>query len=836
MTRFALVVLLLVGSAAQAREPLRDIALLRDIVDAYTRSVDVDDPQVLAASYPGRALADFDRDGDAAFGAAIDDAFDDASLAVLQFNHDDLDADADGLLGRIELDCVVGDQRLDPASPQTFEGVDDADLDCDGDGMANGAEIARGLDPLDGRDARACEADAHEPNDEDPAVLALDAGQFEGDLSICLDDVDRFAIDVPDGAQTLVVAVGFAHADGDLDARLTGPDGGTAERASADDDERFEVADPGAGRWVLEVDGARNDYQLRVTVVQPLGCVPDAREPGAGDDEPADATLLPLEGADDERVVEGQRICPGDVDWFALDLGEGDGASLRLEMFGNPAGPDSELDLVVYGPGAPREGGPPPLLPNNAGGEGTAEDPFYLEFTAARDNRTIEAGRYFLRVSGVDVVPAQWGDYRLSVAVDRLARVCLPDRLEPNDDDGSALDVAAVAGFGRPGDDGLELIPGVGRQLDDVTLCARDEDWFEVDLAAGDDLEVTITREAPVAGDVQIQIRGPGGAVVGSDRSANAALTARALDVGEGRHSVRIDGITDTQTFYSARLRRTAAPVPCEADADEPNEGRDAPTEVQPGLREGRTLCGADGDVDWYAFDVDALSTVDVHLDFAHAEADLELDLFRGDAELALNAGDRAGHTRSDGETVHVTNQPVGRYFARVTGAGNASYALTVAVAPREFLCRDDPDEPNGLLQTATLLGFEPLERDSQWLCLRIPSEDDFFQVDIPPNTSRVFGADFVLFDDGDLFFEVYDLDGMLRATTAFLTRNQSKQCVVFPAAEEARSMVIRVAPFAINTVLDDDERLDYTLHVVDGEDCAAFGGPSPGIHWPRVR
>ncbi len=725
--RRLLLLLFFVASGAQAREPLRDIRLLHDITDAYTRSVDVDDPQVLTATYPGRTLADFDRDGDAAFGAAIDDALDDASLAVLQFNHDDLDFDADGLLGRIELDCVVGETRLDPASAQTFEGVDDADLDCDGDGMANGAELARGLDPLDGRDARACEVDALEPNDQDPAVLVLEAGGFEADLSLCLDDTDRFAIDVPDGAATLVVSIGFAHGSGDLDARLTDPGGGTAERASRDDDERFEVADPGAGRWVLEVQGARNDYTLRVTVVAPLDCVPDVGEPGAGDDEAPRATSLDFDGAEDERVVEGRRVCPGDVDWFAFDLGEGDGTSVRVDMLGNPAGPESELDLVIFGPGLPREGGPLPLLPNNAGGDGTPDDPFYLEFTAARDNRAIAAGRYYLRVSGVDVVPAQWGDYRLNVQVDRLERLCLPDRFETNNDDDEATAVAVLAGFGREGDDGLELIPGVGRQIDDVTLCARDEDWLALELEAGDDLEVSVAREAPVRGDVQIQIRGPEGRVVGSGRSANAALSARTLDADAGRHSVRIDGLTDTQTFYSVRLRRTPAPIPCEGDGDEPNDVRAAATEVEAGLREGRTLCGADLDEDWYSFDVEALSTVDVQLTFSHAVADLDLEVFRVGVAEALNDGDRAGHTRGDNERVELDNQPAGRYLARVTGRGNAPYALTIDVAPRVFLCEDDPDEPNGVLEAATLLGFEPLERDRQWLCLRAPEEDDFF-------------------------------------------------------------------------------------------------------------
>lgn len=830
-----LVAIVLVAATGQAREPLRDIGLLAQIIDAYTRSVDVDDPQVLAGAYPGRTLSDFDRNVDGAFGAATDDAVDDTTLAVLQFNHDDLDADGDGLLGLVELDCVVGETRLDPASAQTFPGVDDGELDCDGDGLGNAAELARGLDPLDGRDARACADDAHEPNDVDATPLEVD---FEGPATLCLDDLDRYAFDVPAGTAALVVSVGFSHADGNLDVRLTDPDGAVSDGDSVDDDERFEVADPAAGSWNLEVFGARNDYTLRVTAVPALGCVPDPREPGAGDDTPERGRFLDL-GANDVEVVEGQRVCPGDSDWFAIDLGEGDGTTIRLEMLGNPADANSELELFIHGPGLPAPGGPEPLLPNNAGGDGSAEAPFYLEFRAARDNPTISAGRYYLEMVGIDIEPAQWGDYRLRVAVERLRRLCLQDRFEGNEDAENATDITGIAGFGRA--DG-ELIPGVGRQIDDLTLCSRDEDWFEVDLDAGDDLTVSLTREAPIEGDVRVEIRDAQGRNVANDRNADALVEAELLEATAGRHTIRVDGLSDTQAFYSLRFNRTAAPVPCEPDADEANDDRALPTDIQPGLRGGRTLCAADGDVDWYRFEVAELSTVTAHLDFAHADADLELDVFRGDSLVSLNSQARQGHTRSDNETVTLRNQPAETYLLRVTGfsrggaSGNAPYALTLDVAPREFVCRDDPDEPNGSLEGATLLGFEPQVRETQWLCVRVPEEDDFFQIDIPPNTARVVGADFVLFDDGDLFLEAYDLDGMLRASTANYVRNQSKQCVVFAPSAEPRTFVVRVAPFSINTVLADDERLDYTLHLLDGEDCEAFGPPSPGIHWPRVR
>jgi hypothetical protein len=45
----------------------------------------------------------------------------------------------------------------------------------------------------------------------------------------------------------------------------------------------------------------------------------------------------------------------------------------------------------------------------------------------------------------------------------------------------------------------------------------------------------------------------------------------------------------------------------------------------------------------------------------------------------------------------------------------------------------------------------------------------------------------------------------------------------------------MRVAALSINRVLESDERLDYQLFVLNGEDCDIVGAPSFGANWPRI-
>ncbi len=145
-------------ASAQVREApqdfFTDIFLLDEIIRAFVLELDVDDQAVLGNNFPGRELADFDRDRDGEF-FTLDDGFgiNDTDLAILQFIHDLVDADGDGVLGFYEIECAfAGGPTLDPDDPNS-SGEADGLADCDGDNLPTLYELQNGLDPLDPHDA-----------------------------------------------------------------------------------------------------------------------------------------------------------------------------------------------------------------------------------------------------------------------------------------------------------------------------------------------------------------------------------------------------------------------------------------------------------------------------------------------------------------------------------------------------------------------------------------------------------------------------------------------------------------------------------------------------------
>jgi hypothetical protein len=260
--------------------------------------------------------------------------------------------------------------------------------------------------------------------------------------------------------------------------------------------------------------------------------------------------------------------------------------------------------------------------------------------------------------------------------------------------------------------------------------------------------------------------------------------------------------------------------------------------DIAPGPQPNLTLCGFDGDEDWFVFETEALADFTVSISFIHAQGDLELAVYRDGAVFAENEGRPEGHSSLDGETVVLRNRQAGRYLVRVYGLGdpNVRYDLSVDVRPREFQCVPDPDEPNASGADATYLGEGQINgRGTQWLCDAAPRDEDWFQVDIPRGVTRSVLTTFVYGDDGDLYFDVLDDDQMLRASTSEIPRSNSKQCAIIDAADADRTFFIRVTALNINRVLEDDERLDYLLYLVDGDDCDVVGAPSFGADWPRI-
>lgn len=695
-----------------------------------------------------------------------------------------------------------------------------------------------------GRCEAGCRDDALEDNDarETARPLAFAGRVYSSDeLVACSRDRDWYRFDTPSAGTSIRVTVRFTHADGDLDVRLHAPDGrqAGAGESRTDDETISYVAGPGnpspAGTWWIEVYARgldENTYTLDIELTGGIG--PDAAEP---DDAPVTATRLSLPGTADSVTVQDRTIHPGDVDWYSFDMGARDGLRVRVEMLGNPNGQSDELTFELYGPGAPAPGDGPSAVPN--GGDAPADGPRYVQFDAPRFNAQIQDGRYYLRVAGLD--RNQFGAYRLTVTVDRNGVLCLPDAAEPNDAAGTAYDLMARPDFVRPGFDGItELRPATDLVVPDLTLC-DESDWFTLSLRPGDALEVRAERlEAAPAGDTIIEIRDALGGVLSSGRSAQRVNLARIVGAAGGRYQIRVQSAAGVRTAYDLAILRTAGPIRCDADrydAAARNDDRAVATLIEPGRHPDLTLCGGAGDEDWFVFTTDTLATIDATLRFSHVQGDLELDLYYEDAPAALNAELPAGHSATDDETVRFDNRAPGTYALRVRGLGDPTvrYTLELTVTERVFVCEDDPTEPSERFDESVVLGQGEIDRQNQWLCVRAPADRDTFLITVPANQARAVAASFVFGDDGDLYIEAFDVDEMLRASTAVIERGNSKQCIEIAPAPINRVFFVQVAPLSINTVGEDDERLDYRLRVSAGGDCDAIPPDAPGVIWPRI-
>ena len=303
-----------------------------------------------------------------------------------------------------------------------------------------------------------CDADAFEPNnspDDAPTVTAGDYSLIQCDS----DDDDYLAVELNNG-DTLTATIAFSHALSDIDLTLVDTNGTTTLDSSLSTSNSEEVSHTAtaAGTYFIRVyalDDTPNPYDLTVTVTEgdPVEpdptCDGDAFEPN--DTFAAAATIT----AGSYDLVQ----CDSDDDDFlAVELTAGDTLTATLAF------EDDVNDIDVQ------------LLDT----DGTT---VLDRSTSVLDSEEVShtaatTGTYFIRVYALGDTPNPY-DLTVTVTEGTAPEDICADAYEPN---GSSDDAPTVS-------------PGT---LTNLGLCPNDdgEDFFALDLLAGDAVTITITFDS----------------------------------------------------------------------------------------------------------------------------------------------------------------------------------------------------------------------------------------------------------------------------------------------------------------------------------------------------
>ena len=222
---------------------------------------------------------------------------------------------------------------------------------------------------------------------------------------------------------------------------------------------------------------------------------------------------------------------------------------------------------------------------------------------------------------------------------------------------------------------GVEDHNGTGEQYAALVACPGDEDWYRIDLHAGDGLEADVLFT-----------------------HANGDIDAALYKLDADGSLVYVDGsvsVDDNETVYERRASTDATyyikiyafdPIrndyaltvnvfqgctdDLEGFAGEQNDTKLEAVDMPP-VGDSRQIC--DYDDDWYMFTVDAQQNVRVDAIFTHADGDLDMALFRDDSDVAIATS--AGI--ADGESIEEVLER-GTYYVRVYGFNGARNKYTL--------------------------------------------------------------------------------------------------------------------------------------------------------------
>lgn len=475
-----------------------------------------------------------------------------------------------------------------------------------------------------------CLNDRWEPNDGADDAPRLDPGEY-APLRLCAGDEDWFTVELAAGVQGSVTVrpANDAAASFGLDV-LDEAGGAVATSVATTEGRRADVPAQATDRTVwVRVHGAADgfrSYALALDLSEE-GCPPDLREP---DDGLGEATLVPAGGG---SFTDGT-VCPGNADWFAVDVAAGGHvrAVLTVDAFGG------DLDLALVDVDGVTE-------------LARAERPDVLEEELGVNLAV--GGRYYLRVYAAAGVA---GSYGLGIVVTDQSEVCQDDFLSPN----HARDTA----FMLP-----EYI------YEDLVLCPGAPDWFALGLNGGERL--TVMAEGDAEAGLHVAVLGPSSsAPLGEGAGDDSGLASVELDVPTaGDYRFEVTASAEVATSYTLYFFAEDPPGPCLEDRLAGNHDAAHAALVTDLFMTHLKLCG--GQEDWFRFEAPPNATVYVDVYYADGWGNLALDLLRADDESLVASSRESEYPWSLTATVDTRGGP---HLIRVSGPGVDGLTYDISV------------------------------------------------------------------------------------------------------------------------------------------------------------
>ena len=675
----------------------------------------------------GAVARDFYPDGDG-------DGFGDADAGAL--------SSCEPIPGSVtnNTDCDDGNGLV---SPSGFESCDDGlDNDCDG---------ALDCDDSDCSDDSACTAvscpdDGFEENDSLESASAITGGSIDGLVS-CDGDDDFFSISLSAGTELTATAT-FADADGDVDLQLQDAEGRvlTASTSITDNEEiSLTVADSGVYyiRVLMFADSGAPGASYTLDVEALGGDPSECRDDGFEDNDTRATAAVVLGG-----TLSGTVVCPGDADYYAIDLSAGD----EIDVYATFSGAAGDVDVLLYNSDG-----------TVVGRSVSVSDDESINYVATR------SGRYVVHVYllGDDEVPGN--TYELDLDVTSAGPGCDTDRFENNDTFETAIDFEAGS-------------------YTDLIVCDDDDDFYGFDLGAGDVISIDVDFDF-LDGNINIDLRNAAGDIVAE--STNLFTSSEAIEYtapASGRYTLNVRLAFDLgdSAQYDLDVAIESATPTCPDDGLEDNDTFDDARPIG-GSTDALRVC--EGDDDYYSVTLGAGDTLTVATDFSTSEGDIDLRLLNGEGAVVASSV-----SVTDDESLTYVAETAGTYVIRVSlwrdsgsDPGNG-YGIDIdvdeAVAPS---CPSDRLENNDSIDDAEPLppelytGLFVCEDDEDWYRLPLNAGDTITVTVTFPHA------------EGDIDLRLLDSIGVPLATRASDTDDEELEYTV----EEDGTYFIRVYLYA---------------------------------------